>query len=57
MDHWQIEMLLSEIFRDSDFAEYPFYPVEDWKYEVVNNDTRLGYRDWLYNRFANQEEE
>ena len=23
------------------------FPVEDWKYEVENNDTRLGYHEWL----------
>ena len=25
----------------------PDYPVEDWKYEVACNDTRLGYWDWV----------
>lgn len=23
------------------------YPVEDWRYEVVNDDTRLGYWEWV----------
>ncbi|GAB3975649.1 hypothetical protein GCM10028806_33680 [Spirosoma terrae] len=23
------------------------YPLEDWKYEVANNQTQLGYRDWV----------
>ena len=23
------------------------YPLDDWKYEVDNNDTRLGYWDWV----------
>jgi hypothetical protein len=23
------------------------FPVEDWRYEVANNDTRLGYLEWL----------
>ena len=26
---------------------HPDFPVEDWQYEVANNDTRLGYLDWL----------
>ena len=26
-----------------DYCEHPKHPVEDWKYEVANNDTRLGY--------------
>ncbi len=23
------------------------YPLADWRYDVANNDTRLGYRDWV----------
>lgn len=23
------------------------YPVDDWKYEVANDDTRRGYWDWV----------
>jgi len=23
------------------------HPIEDWQYEIMNNDTRLGYHDWL----------
>lgn len=23
------------------------YPIEDWKYEVANNDTRRGYHEWI----------
>lgn len=26
------------------------YPIADWKYEVANDDTRLGYWDWIENR-------
>lgn len=26
------------------------YPVTDWKYEVANGDTRLGYHDWVMAR-------
>lgn len=22
------------------------HPIEDWRYEVANNDTRLGYWEW-----------
>lgn len=25
------------------------YPRSDWKYEVANNDTQLGYFDWVEN--------
>jgi len=23
------------------------YPIEDWKYEVANGDTKLGYEEWV----------
>jgi len=25
----------------------PRFPVSDWKYEVANDDTMLGYAEWL----------
>ena len=28
-------------------------PVEDWKYEVANDDTRLGYLEWVESRRRN----
>jgi hypothetical protein len=31
----------------SHWDEHPKYPLEDWKYEVVNEDTRLGYWEWV----------
>lgn len=34
MGHWDVD---------------PDYPVEDWKAEVANDDTRLGYSDWIEN--------
>jgi hypothetical protein len=27
--------------------EDPVFPLRDWRYEVANNDTRLGYFEWL----------
>lgn len=36
----------------------PDFPVADWRYQVANNDTRLGYLDWCRSdqpaRFAEQ---
>lgn len=29
------------------WGEHPDYPVRDWKREVDNNDTRLGYWEWV----------
>lgn len=31
-DHWESD---------------PIHRVEDWQYEVANNDTRLGYHEWV----------
>lgn len=31
-DHWQ---------------EHPDYPLADWKQAVVNDETRLGYHEWV----------
>ena len=27
--------------------EHPKYPKKDWRYEVANEDTLLGYEDWV----------
>lgn len=29
------------------WAEVPEFPVSDWKDEVANDETRLGYRAWV----------
>jgi len=55
--HEQIEQELDELFEESDWAEHDDYPLADWRYEVANDDTRQGYRSWLYNQLANEEEE
>lgn len=31
-------------------GEDPESPLADWKYEVANDDTRLGYWEWAYER-------
>ena len=30
-----------------EWGEHPKYPSSDWKYEVSNGDTRLGYWEWV----------
>ena len=50
--HEEIENELEELFTPSPWATHARFLVSDWKYEVANDDTRLGYRDWLYNRLA-----
>lgn len=29
------------------WGEHPHYPINDWKYEVNNDDTRRGYWEWV----------
>lgn len=37
-----------EELNDFDFwGEHPEFSLEDWKHEVANDDTRLGYWDWV----------
>lgn len=36
----------------------PKYPISDWRYEVANSDTQLGYEKWLeHKREANATED
>lgn len=32
----------------------PSHPVADWKHEVINDDTRLGYWEWVVARLEAQ---
>ena len=31
------------------------FPIEDWRFEVVNGDTLLGFREWQQHRLAAEE--
>ena len=31
------------------------FPEEDWRYEVANGDTHLGYADWAFNRTESED--
>ena len=37
------------------WGEFPEHPVDDWKYEVANGDTRLGYWTWVANKLELEE--
>jgi len=32
------------------WTEYPEHPVEDWRAEIANDDTRQGYWEWVADR-------
>ncbi len=34
---------------------HPEYPVEDWMYEVNNEDTRSSYWEWVVSQIENEE--
>lgn len=33
------------------------YPMEDWKYDVANGDTKLGYEEWVGHNIESHQEE
>jgi len=39
--------MVPDLQPDDYWGEDPDYPLEDWRYEVANNDTRLGYWEWV----------
>jgi len=53
--HFEIEEYLNALFTVDPWVEDPRFPLEDWKYEVDNDDTRQSYRGWLYNQYSNLE--
>lgn len=32
------------------WGEHPDHPVDDWQHEVLGDETRLGYWEWVENR-------
>lgn len=39
---------VAEFFKKEGYwAEHPNHPIAGWKYEVANDDTRLGYQQWI----------
>lgn len=32
------------------WENHPDYPLDDWKQEVANDDTRLGYHQWVMHK-------
>lgn len=39
------------------WGEHPKYPKGDWRYEIDNNDTILGYWEWVYMKLEGEESE
>jgi hypothetical protein len=53
------EITLAENLADHHgyWEEHPIYPLEDWRYEVENGDTRLGYWEWIANCIEREDNE
>jgi hypothetical protein len=45
------------IAKISHWEDDPEFPAEDWKDEVANGDTRLGYHEWVQNQRDAKKEE
>jgi len=41
------EMKIKAMNPPSHWDEDEKYPVKDWQYEVANDDTRIGYLEWV----------
>ena len=39
------------------WGEHPKYSKGDWRYEIDNNDTVLGYWEWVYMKLEGEESE
>lgn len=37
------------------WTEHSKYPLEDWQYEVANDETRLSYWDWVLQKLLEDE--
>jgi hypothetical protein len=48
--------VLPDDLKPSHWAENATYPVEDWKYEVANDDTRQSYAEWVTSKREAEEE-
>lgn len=55
---------MSEFHHEADvlrktnvWSEHKEYPRQDWQYEVANNNTNLGYWEWLSHRLETRDDE
>jgi hypothetical protein len=55
---WRLEQEEDDTKGNDPWQGDPDYPVSDWQSDVANNDTRLGYLDWVeHNRESAQDDE
>jgi hypothetical protein len=45
--YWQEASVTIDPMHSSHWHEDETWSVEDWQYEIANDDTRLGYADWV----------
>ncbi len=39
------------------WGEHPDYPLQDWRYDVADDNTRLGYWQWVVDRIRCNEDD
>ena len=47
LNEYALAKALKALGAGGQWTEHPTCPVSDWQYEVANDDTRLGYLDWI----------
>lgn len=52
----EVEQLIAK-HGDDIWGIHPIYPIEDWQFEVCNNDSRLGYWEWVLVKVSELENE
>lgn len=53
MRHPEVQIFIDECCPEKGYwGDHPKYPIEDWRYEIANNDTRQGYWEWVYAQAA-----
>jgi hypothetical protein len=48
---------VQRVLRAREGLEDKKYPLADWKYDVANGDTKLGYADWVLHNIESHEED
>ena len=42
--------LREKLMKENLWSNFPAFPKSDWRYEVGNDDTILGYWDWVFSK-------
>lgn len=51
----QEPLTVEKVLAADHWHEFENHPVEDWQYQVANEDTRQSYKDWVISRLEEPE--